>query len=244
MRSSRKASVDIESIEAELAGAYALAAQPAPRERARGRQRRRTMSRISRCGEFREFDFEPKPHWELGPALGIIDFERGVKLSGSRYYVLKGWGARLQRALISFLPGYGAGERLHRVVYTLHRACDMLYGSAQFPKFQDTVYGLADGDKYPAAHGRGRRRQSASRRDSGRSRAAAELCGAYALLPQRESQRRARCARHQARASIRKSGDVQIHHARNQLRRTRGDDASRRKRSARNSTYPTAGWRS
>ena len=53
-------------------------------------------------GNFREFDFEPKPHWELGPALDIIDFERGVKLSGSRYYTLKGWGARLQRALISF----------------------------------------------------------------------------------------------------------------------------------------------
>ena len=57
---------------------------------------------LAPCGTFREFDFEPKPHWELGPALGIIDFERGVKLSGSRYYILKGWGARLQRALISF----------------------------------------------------------------------------------------------------------------------------------------------
>ncbi len=99
-------------------------------------------------GEFREFDFEPKPHWELGPALGIIDFERGVKLSGSRYYVLTGWGARLQRALISFfldsarLSGY---EELY-LPYIVHG--QMLYGSAQFPKFQDTVYPVADGDKY------------------------------------------------------------------------------------------------
>ena len=99
-------------------------------------------------GEFREFDFEPKPHWELGPALGIIDFERGVKLSGSRYYVLTGWGARLQRALISFFldtaraNGY---EELY-LPYIVHG--QMLYGSAQFPKFQDTVYPVADGDKY------------------------------------------------------------------------------------------------
>lgn len=99
-------------------------------------------------GEFREFDFEPKPHWELGPALGIIDFERGVKLSGSRYYVLAGWGARLQRALISFFldraraNGY---EELY-LPYIVHG--QMLYGSAQFPKFHDTVYAVADGDKY------------------------------------------------------------------------------------------------
>ena len=54
-------------------------------------------------GEPRAFDFTPKPHWELGEALGIIDFERGVKLSGSRFFVLKGLGARLQRALITWM---------------------------------------------------------------------------------------------------------------------------------------------
>jgi seryl-tRNA synthetase len=53
-------------------------------------------------GEERSFDFEPKPHWELGPALDILDFERGIKLGGSRAYILKGMGARLQRALIGF----------------------------------------------------------------------------------------------------------------------------------------------
>jgi len=52
-------------------------------------------------GEMPSFDFEPAPHWKLGEALGIIDFERGVKLSGSRFYVLKGLGARLQRDLPS-----------------------------------------------------------------------------------------------------------------------------------------------
>ncbi|MCG2767674.1 MAG: serine--tRNA ligase, partial [Anaerolineae bacterium] len=54
-------------------------------------------------GTPREFDFEPLAHWDLGPALGIIDFERGVRLSGTRFYVLKGLGARLQRALIAWM---------------------------------------------------------------------------------------------------------------------------------------------
>lgn len=99
-------------------------------------------------GAFREFDFEPKPHWELGPALGIIDFERGVKLSGSRYYLLKGWGARLQRALISFFLDQARSNGYTELYtpYIVHS--EMLYGSAQFPKFQDTVYGIADEDKY------------------------------------------------------------------------------------------------
>jgi len=58
---------------------------------------------IKTVGEFPEFDFVPKPHWDLGPELGVIDFERGVKITGSRFYVLSGLGARLQRALISWM---------------------------------------------------------------------------------------------------------------------------------------------
>src|SRR6185503_12993723 len=54
-------------------------------------------------GKKRSYDFQPKPHWELGTALDIIDFERGVKISGTRFYVLKDWGARLQRALITLM---------------------------------------------------------------------------------------------------------------------------------------------
>src|SRR5687768_5582121 len=54
-------------------------------------------------GQLPEFDFEPKAHWDLGPALGVIDFERGAKITGSRFYVLSGAGARLQRALIAFM---------------------------------------------------------------------------------------------------------------------------------------------
>ena len=99
-------------------------------------------------GEFREFDFDPKPHWEMGPELGIIDFERGVKLAGTRSYVLRGWGARLQRALISFFldSARANGYTEYYPPYLVYS--DMLVGSAQFPKFEDTVYGLDGGDKF------------------------------------------------------------------------------------------------
>jgi len=58
---------------------------------------------VRTSGEPRQFDFEPLPHWDLGPTLDIIDFERGVKISGTRFYVLKGLGARLQRALATWI---------------------------------------------------------------------------------------------------------------------------------------------
>src|SRR5947207_1625067 len=58
---------------------------------------------VRRRGEPRAFDFEPKPHWEIGPALGIIDFERATRMSGARFSVLQGAGAKLERALINFM---------------------------------------------------------------------------------------------------------------------------------------------
>jgi len=99
-------------------------------------------------GTFREFDFEPKPHWDIGPELDIIDFERGVKLAGTRHYILKGWGARLQRALISFFLDTARENGFTEVYVPYMVYGDMLYGSAQFPKFTDTVFGLTEDDKY------------------------------------------------------------------------------------------------
>jgi seryl-tRNA synthetase len=99
-------------------------------------------------GTQREFDFAPKPHWELGPALDVIDFERGVKIAGSRGYILRGWGARLQRALIAFFLDK-AREKGYEEVYVPYFVKEaMLYGSAQFPKFRDTVYHDPDADIY------------------------------------------------------------------------------------------------
>ncbi len=88
-----------------------------------------------------EFDFEPLPHWELGERLGIIDFSRGVKLSGSRFYVLNGKGARLQRALISWMLDLHAEEHGYVELYLPDLVSrDTATASGQLPKFADTMY--------------------------------------------------------------------------------------------------------
>jgi len=96
---------------------------------------------VREWGEPRTFDFTPIPHWDLGPSLDIIDFERGVKLSGSRFYVLKGLGARLQRALITWMLDLHIQEHGYTEVYppALVRA-DCLVGTGQLPKFSDNLY--------------------------------------------------------------------------------------------------------
>jgi seryl-tRNA synthetase len=99
-------------------------------------------------GEFHEFDFTPKPHWELGPELSIIDFERGVKLAGSRAYILRGWGARLQRALEHLFLDMAAAKGFEEVYVPFFVKEEMMYGSAQFPKFRDVVYFDPDADIY------------------------------------------------------------------------------------------------
>lgn len=99
-------------------------------------------------GAFYEFDFEPQPHWELGPALGIIDFERGVKLMGTRGYVFTGMGARLQRALINFFLDMARGKGFTELYLPYMVKEEMLYGAAQFPKFRDVVYFDPDAELY------------------------------------------------------------------------------------------------
>jgi len=92
-------------------------------------------------GEPSEFSFKPLPHWELGEKLDIIDFKRGVKLSGSRFYVLKGMGARLQRALISFMLDLHVTEHGYSEIYPpfmVRREC--MVGSGNLPKFSDNLY--------------------------------------------------------------------------------------------------------
>jgi seryl-tRNA synthetase len=87
------------------------------------------------------FDFEPKPHWEIGEALGILDFERGVKISGSRFYLLKGDGARLQRALISWMLDLHTQKHGYSEVYPPYMVLpDCMVGTGQLPKFADTMY--------------------------------------------------------------------------------------------------------
>ena len=92
-------------------------------------------------GEQRQFDFEPLPHWDLGPMLGILDFERGVKLAGTRFYVLRGLGARLQRALITWMLDLHVQEHGYTEIYpptVVKREC--LVGAGQLPKFEENIY--------------------------------------------------------------------------------------------------------
>ncbi len=101
---------------------------------------------LQTIGTPRQFDFAPRPHWELGESLDIIDFERGVKVSGSRFYILKGKGARLQRALIQWLLDLH-GDQGYREVYTpfvVKEQC--MWGARQLPKFRDNLYHDAEED--------------------------------------------------------------------------------------------------
>ncbi len=95
---------------------------------------------IAQEGQPRQFDFAPRPHWELGEALGIIDFERGVKLSGSRFYVLKGQGAKLQRALIQWLLDLHAEQGYLEVYTPFVVKEETVWASGQLPKFRDNLY--------------------------------------------------------------------------------------------------------
>ena len=93
------------------------------------------------------FEFEPLAHWDLGPALGILDFDRGVKLSGSRFYILKGGGARLQRALIQLMLDYHVNEHQLTEIYPPYMVrSEMLVGAAQLPKFAENIYRDAEDD--------------------------------------------------------------------------------------------------
>lgn len=95
---------------------------------------------VRRWGAPTEFDFEPKAHWDLGVDLGIIDFNRGVKLAGTRFYLLGGLGARMERALINFMidqHNKAGFKEFWPPVITNH---DSLFGTGQLPKFEDDLY--------------------------------------------------------------------------------------------------------
>jgi seryl-tRNA synthetase len=98
-------------------------------------------------GESREFDFKPVPHWELGEKLGIIDFERGVKLSGTRFYVLAGLGARLERALIAFMLDLKTREQGYlEIAPPLMVNTATATSTGHLPKNADTMYHDAEED--------------------------------------------------------------------------------------------------
>lgn len=95
---------------------------------------------VRTVGEPKTFDFEPKPHWELGPALGILDFEQGVKITGSRFYVLSGPGARLQRALIAWMLDLHIRQGYTEKYTPFMVREQTLLAAGQLPKFYDNLY--------------------------------------------------------------------------------------------------------
>lgn len=95
---------------------------------------------IRTVGNKKVFDFEPKAHWDLGPELDIIDFEAGVKLSGTRFYVLKGAGARLQRALIFWMLDLHIRQGYKEIYPPWMVREEVMFASGQLPKFADNLY--------------------------------------------------------------------------------------------------------
>ena len=95
-----------------------------------------------------KFDFAPKEHYELGESLGWLDFERGVKLSGSRFCVLKGIGARLSRALVNYMIDFNNARGFELVNVPFLVSSNTLYGTGQLPKFEEDLYKVRDEDLY------------------------------------------------------------------------------------------------
>ncbi len=100
---------------------------------------------VRRWGTPRQFDFEHQAHWDLGPALGIIDFERGVRLAHSRFSVLRGAGARLERSLINFMVDTHTANGMMEWWTPALVNATTLTGTGQLPKFEDDLFKTTDG---------------------------------------------------------------------------------------------------
>jgi seryl-tRNA synthetase len=102
---------------------------------------------VRRFGEIPKFSFSPKAHWDIGPALGILDSERGSKVTGSRFYYLAGHGARLERALIQFMLDIQTKENGYtEIIPPLMVNRQSLYGTSQLPKFEDDLFWIKNTD--------------------------------------------------------------------------------------------------
>ncbi|WP_127534503.1 serine--tRNA ligase [Paenibacillus kobensis] len=104
---------------------------------------------LRRVGEPTALGFEPKPHWEIAQELGILDFERAGKVTGSRFVFYRGLGARLERALISFMMDLHSDKHGYEEIlppYIVNR--DSLFGTGQLPKFEEDLFKLENSDYY------------------------------------------------------------------------------------------------
>src|SRR5713101_1729196 len=108
-----------------------------------------SANRVDRTwGEKPKFDFDPRPHWDIGEALGILDFDRAAKVSGARFALIFGAGARLNRALIDFFLDQNTDRGYKEVVPPFIVNADSLRGTGQLPKFEEDLFKLTDRDYY------------------------------------------------------------------------------------------------
>lgn len=104
---------------------------------------------VRRWGEPRKFDFEPLAHWDIGPNLDILDFERAAKLSGARFAVYKDWGARLERAVINFYLDVHTGKHAYReILPPFMVTADCMTGTGQLPKFAEDMFKVDGREMY------------------------------------------------------------------------------------------------
>lgn len=103
---------------------------------------------VRRWGSPKEFSFKPLPHWEIGERLGIFDFERAAKISGSRFVILNGWGAKLERALINFMMNLHSRKGYREVLPPHLVRPEILVGTGQLPKFEEELYYCERDDLY------------------------------------------------------------------------------------------------
>jgi seryl-tRNA synthetase len=104
---------------------------------------------VKQWGERKKFDFTPRPHWEIGENLDIIDFKRGAKISGARFYVLKGFGAKLERSLISWMIDLQVEKHNYREIlppFLINR--NSMTGTGQLPKFEEDMYHIEQDDLF------------------------------------------------------------------------------------------------
>jgi seryl-tRNA synthetase len=104
---------------------------------------------VRRWGKIPEFSFPPKPHWEIGEALDILDFERGAKITGARFTLYKDLGARMERALMNFMLDLHTGQHGYREVlppFLVNRKS--MTGTGQLPKFEEDLFKLSDPDYF------------------------------------------------------------------------------------------------
>jgi len=104
---------------------------------------------VKQWGERKKFDFTPRPHWEIGENLDIIDFKRGAKISGARFYVLKGLGAKLERTLISWMIDLHVEKHGYKEIFPpfiINRSS--MIGTGQLPKFEEDMYHIEIDDLF------------------------------------------------------------------------------------------------